>query len=215
MFLVRGKVGGVDENVVEVNDDADINHIGKGVVHETLECCGGVRQPEWHDEPFEGTITCMEGCLQFVSFGNAHKVIGVSEVDFGVDVSIAGSIEKVGDEWKWVTVFLCEFVKTAVVYTKTEGAILLFDEKDRSSVSGGGRADKTCPEVVIEELLEGVGFGLGKGVHTAWRGSGPLFQVDFEVVETMQRKGVSPFFTEDVMKFMIVFRNMGEVDGVF
>jgi len=31
----------------------------------------------------------------------------------------------------------------------------------------------------------------------------------------MRRKGVSPFFAEDVMKFMIVFRNMGEVDGVF
>jgi len=31
----------------------------------------------------------------------------------------------------------------------------------------------------------------------------------------MRRKGVSPFFAEDVMKFMIVFRNMGEVDRVF
>jgi len=49
VFFVGSQVRGVNEDVVEVDDNTDVHHIGKCVVHESLEGCGGVGKSERHD----------------------------------------------------------------------------------------------------------------------------------------------------------------------
>ena len=49
MFLVKFFVVGIDEDVVEVNDYADIEHVKENVVHESLKSGWSVGESEWHD----------------------------------------------------------------------------------------------------------------------------------------------------------------------
>jgi hypothetical protein len=48
MLAVRGDIGGVDEDVVEVNHDAHIQHICKDAIDKSLERGGGVSETEGH-----------------------------------------------------------------------------------------------------------------------------------------------------------------------
>ena len=49
MFLVLGGVVGIDENVVKVDDDGNVNHIGKDVIHKTLESSRSVSKTKRHN----------------------------------------------------------------------------------------------------------------------------------------------------------------------
>jgi len=40
MGLVLRYIVGVDEDVVQINDDCDIDHVGKDVIHKWLKGCG-------------------------------------------------------------------------------------------------------------------------------------------------------------------------------
>ena len=53
----------------------------------------------------------------------------MSEVERSVDAGLSGGLEKVGDERKWIPIFLCDFVKTTEIDAEVERAIL-----DRKSV---------------------------------------------------------------------------------
>jgi hypothetical protein len=55
-------------------------------------------------------------------------MIGMAEINLGVDPCLFGSLEEVGDARKRVAVFLGEFVETAEVDAKTESAVLLLAE---------------------------------------------------------------------------------------
>ena len=43
-FVFRNAIG-IDEDVIQVNDDNDIDHVCEDVVHELLESCGCISKP--------------------------------------------------------------------------------------------------------------------------------------------------------------------------
>ena len=53
--MFRGIVG-VDEDVVEVDDDVDVKKVAKDVLHETLESSGGVAEAEGHDHHLKESV---------------------------------------------------------------------------------------------------------------------------------------------------------------
>ena len=42
------RVGGIDEDVVEVDHDAHVQHVSKDAVDKALECSGGISETERH-----------------------------------------------------------------------------------------------------------------------------------------------------------------------
>ena len=46
--FVFGNVVGIDEDVVQIYDDYDINHIHEDVVHESLKSCWSISKPFRH-----------------------------------------------------------------------------------------------------------------------------------------------------------------------
>src|SRR5467141_2308418 len=78
MGFVLGNVVGIDEDVVQIDDDYDVDH-------ESLESCWCISKPFRHYQPLKGTISGSKGSLPFVSMRNSDKMVRVSEVDFGVD----------------------------------------------------------------------------------------------------------------------------------
>ena len=116
--MFRGIVG-VDEDVVEVDDDVDVEKVAKDVLHETLESSGGVAEAERHDHHLEESVAGPESGLPFVTLGDTHQVISGTKVDFAIDAGLPRSIEEVGDTREGVLVLSSDFVQTAEVVTKT------------------------------------------------------------------------------------------------
>ena len=52
LFVLRHVVG-VDDDVVEVDDDTDIEEVTEDVVHETLKGCRGIEKSKRHHQPFK------------------------------------------------------------------------------------------------------------------------------------------------------------------
>ena len=106
----------------------------------------------------------------FVSFLDVDKVVGVLEVKHSVDMSLSGSLEKVGDERKWILIFLQDFVEAAEIDTEAEGAILSADEENRGTVWRGAGSDKTNGQMFINEFMEGLKFSLREWIDRIyWR----------------------------------------------
>src|SRR5467141_218764 len=92
MSFVLGNVVGINEDVVQIDDDYDVNHIREDGIHESLKSCWCISKPFRNYQPLEGTITGSEGSLPFVSRCNPDKMIRVPEVDFGVDSCFSGCV---------------------------------------------------------------------------------------------------------------------------
>ncbi|KIO02723.1 hypothetical protein M404DRAFT_147345, partial [Pisolithus tinctorius Marx 270] len=71
----------------------DIEHVCKDAIDESLESRRRVSQTEWHHPPLVRTITSAESCFPFISVCYADQMIGMAEIDLGVDFSAAWRIE--------------------------------------------------------------------------------------------------------------------------
>ena len=83
---------GVYQDIIQVYDYGDVNHVSKDVVHEPLETCWGIGEPLGHHQPLKRPMLGPEGGLPFVAIGDADEVVGMSQVDLGVDLGLAQSI---------------------------------------------------------------------------------------------------------------------------
>jgi hypothetical protein len=61
----------INQDVVDIDNDANIEHITKNDIHETLKNCGTVGKTERHDLPLKQTILGSKGGLPFVVFRNS------------------------------------------------------------------------------------------------------------------------------------------------
>ena len=71
-----------------------------------LESCGIIGKSEWHNEPFKRTIVGAESSFPFITVCNMDKVIGVSEIDGGIDTGFTHSGKEIGNEQKMISIFL-------------------------------------------------------------------------------------------------------------
>src|SRR5882724_668655 len=65
--LMFGNVVRVDEDVVQIDDDNDVNHICKDVIHKPLESRWSIGKPFRHYQPLERSIASLEGSFPFDS----------------------------------------------------------------------------------------------------------------------------------------------------
>ena len=76
----------------------------------------------------------MEGSLPLITFCDMHKVVGMKEIYGGVNMGFICSRQEVRNEREQVTVLLGNFVQPMGIDTESKEAILLTDEKDRSTM---------------------------------------------------------------------------------
>src|SRR5882724_4453483 len=92
MSFVFRNVVRIDENVIQIYDDNDVDHVCEDVIHELLKSCWSISKPFRHYQPLEGTITGLEGSFPLVSGCNPNKMVSMPEVDFGVDLCFSWCI---------------------------------------------------------------------------------------------------------------------------
>ena len=93
MLFVLGEVVRIDQYVIQIDNDVNVHHIGKDVIHEPLKSCGSVSKAFWHYQPLKGSVSSLEGSLPFVSCCNADQMVRVPEVDFSVDSCFSWCVE--------------------------------------------------------------------------------------------------------------------------
>ena len=83
--MVTMEIGivGVDEDVIQINEDANIKEVAKNVTHESLKGGWRIGESERHYTPFKGAIASSECGFPFVTFVDLDKMVGMSEVDVG------------------------------------------------------------------------------------------------------------------------------------
>jgi hypothetical protein len=59
---------GVNEDVVQVHEDADVEQVCKDIIHKSLKCGWSIGKSERHDTPFKGAIMGSECCFPFITF---------------------------------------------------------------------------------------------------------------------------------------------------
>jgi len=120
MFTMEIRMVGVDQNVIQVKEDANIKGDSKNVVHESLEGGWRVGKSKRPNTPFKGTIMGSVCSFPFITFTDPHKMVGMLEVDVGEQSCFLWTVQEIGDLGEQVTVFLGDFIKTTDIDTKLE-----------------------------------------------------------------------------------------------
>ena len=139
-----------------------------------------IGKSERHNEPFKRTVVGAESGFPFITICNMDEVIGVSEIDGGVDTGFTCSGKEVRNEQKGISIVFGYFIEASEIYADKEGFIF-FEGKDYWSTMGGGSlVDKSGLEMVIEEIVENFELGLRKRIHQNNQQRSSFFQINFE-----------------------------------
>src|SRR3954467_5881394 len=128
MASVGFEVGAVDQDVIDVYNDAFVQEWTEHIVDQSLECRGGVGEAEGHYREFVMAISRAEGCLRDILVLDADLVIAGAEVDLGEHLGTLYSVEYFINTREGVTVLDGQFVQRAVVDTHSQASVLLFDK---------------------------------------------------------------------------------------
>ena len=85
------------------------------MVHEVLEGCWGISEPESHHKHFEMSKLTIEPCLWYVCWINSNLVVSSIKVNFGEILCIFELVDKLRNEGKWVDIFDSCFVEGSIV----------------------------------------------------------------------------------------------------
>jgi len=86
---MRCRIGGEDEDVIEIDNDGNIQKVDEDLVDEGLERCRSVGESKGHHQIFEMAIACAKRCFPLVPFGNADSMVSFTEIKLGKDLSAA------------------------------------------------------------------------------------------------------------------------------
>ena len=90
VFLMEGGVGGVDEEVIHIDDKPSFgDHIAEGVVHEPLKSGGGIGKPKEHDGRFKESFMGDEGRFPLVTIFNLYVVVSPVNIKLGEHFGIS------------------------------------------------------------------------------------------------------------------------------
>ena len=68
---------GVDQDVVQINEDAYIQEIQEDVVHEVLKSSRSIGKSKRHDTPIKRSVASVESGFPFIALVDLDKVVSV------------------------------------------------------------------------------------------------------------------------------------------
>ena len=89
-FFVEGGVGGVDEEIIHIDDEPSFgNHVAEGVIHKSLKSGGGVGKSKEHDGGFEESLMGDEGRFPLVTILDSYVVVPPPNIELSEDLGIS------------------------------------------------------------------------------------------------------------------------------
>jgi len=97
MVMMEIRIIGVDEDVVQVNEDTNIEVVAKNVVHESLKGGWRISESKRLNTPFKGAIVGLECGFPFVTFVDLDKMTGMSEINVREQSCFTWTVQEIGD----------------------------------------------------------------------------------------------------------------------
>jgi len=89
VILMGCKVLGIYKDVIQIDDNTYVKHIGEDAIDKLLEGGRCIGETFRHNQPFIGTIVCSESSLPLISGHDPDEMISGVEVDFRIDFGTA------------------------------------------------------------------------------------------------------------------------------
>jgi hypothetical protein len=89
VILMGCKVLGIYKNVIQIDDNTYVKHIGEDTIDKPLESSQCIGETFRHNQPFIGTIACSKSSLPLISRRDPDEIISGAEVDFCIDFGMA------------------------------------------------------------------------------------------------------------------------------
>ena len=98
MSLVLGHVIRVYEDIVEVYNYTNIQHIAEDVIHKSLKSGRPIGKSKQNYQPFKGAIVSVKGGFPFVIISYVNQMVGMVQVNFGKHTSLLQGIKEVQNQ---------------------------------------------------------------------------------------------------------------------
>lgn len=125
---------GVNQDVIDVDQDEFVEKIAEHLMDEVLEDGGGVDQAIQHHDVLVVSSRCYEGCLPLVPLTYPEEVIRAAEVQLGEDGGTTEVFQSCWDERKWISKLDCDVVERSIVDTWPQASVLFLHKEARSRV---------------------------------------------------------------------------------
>jgi hypothetical protein len=134
---------GIDENIIDKDQDEFIELCHKHRVHEVHEVGWGICETKRHYQELVKTITSGESGFRNVTRSNLDLMITRTKVNLREDLGSSQLIEKNIDSGKGVFVLDGDCIERSVIYTHPQATIFLLDKESRATPRRRARANIT------------------------------------------------------------------------
>jgi hypothetical protein len=115
----------INRDVVQIDNTEIINIASQSVIDVALEGRRSIGQAHWHNQELIVSIAGSKGGFPFISFLYSNSIVNVKEIEFAEDLGVMESIWKFTNQWNRVSILNGDSIKASIVYTKSQGTILL------------------------------------------------------------------------------------------
>jgi hypothetical protein len=120
---------GIDENIIDKDDDKFVKLCHKHGVHEVHEVGWGIRETKRHYQELVKTITSGKSGFRNVTRSNFDLMIIITKVNLGEDFGSSQLIKKNIDSGERVFVLDGDCIERSVIHTHSQATIFLLDKK--------------------------------------------------------------------------------------
>ena len=80
MFDMILFIQGENKNNIQIDDNKNIQKIGKNGVKKSLKARRCIGKSEWHNKPLEGTIASTKSSSPFITQSNLNEMVGMPKI---------------------------------------------------------------------------------------------------------------------------------------
>jgi hypothetical protein len=110
MLVMLAWVFGINQEVVEVDNQKFVTHIFENIVHERFKSSQEVGQAKGHNIVLKAANLTVEGCLPLIALMHMHQMVCIREVEVKVDAGFGDMVSEIGDEWEEVSILFGDFI---------------------------------------------------------------------------------------------------------
>jgi hypothetical protein len=98
-------------------------------------------------------IAGSKGSFPFISFLYLNLVVGIKEVNLAEDLGTMESIKEFTNKQNRVAILDSKGIETSIIYTKSQGTILLGRKNDHGTCRAHGFPDMTFLQSIVNEFF--------------------------------------------------------------
>jgi hypothetical protein len=158
------------------------------MIHEALECGGGITQDKGHDQNLIVALMSCKGILGNVFLFHTYLLVAQIKIKFSKQLGATQFIQEVINENNGKFVFNGKFVEGTEVRTHSPITFFLEDHDHRRRVGDHFRADNTCIKNFLDHFLNFIFLGKGVTIEKEIGRKDSRYKGDGMIMNTTRRR---------------------------